>query len=116
MTRWVPCAPVILPLLPDERFVVGLPTLTHVQGIGGFGTELERDSMLEGKGAEDSQIHIAEPRSENGIARHIAIGATRADASGDAWSVGSESCRIEPRRQLTVRWRKPGSGEDRAWG
>src|SRR5271170_1868133 len=54
---------------------------THpVQGIGGFGTELERYSMLEGKGAEDSQIHVAEPRSENGVARHIAISATRPDA------------------------------------
>src|SRR5271170_6576850 len=54
---------------------------THpVQGIGGFGTELERYSMLEGKCAEDSQIHVAEPRSENGVARHIAISATRPDA------------------------------------
>ena len=54
---------------------------THpVQGIGGFGTELEHDSMLEGNVAEDSQIHVAEPRSENGVARHIAIGAARADA------------------------------------
>src|ERR1700733_10387936 len=76
---------------------------THpVQGIGGFGTELERDSMLEGKAAEDSQIHVAEPRSENGVARHIAIGAPWADPPGEAGSVGSESCRVEPRRQLTV--------------
>src|SRR5271170_2648919 len=33
MTRWVPCAPVILPSLPDPRFVVGLPTLTQFKAL-----------------------------------------------------------------------------------
>jgi len=76
---------------------------THpVQGIGGFGTELERYSMLEGKGAEDSQIHIAEPRSDDGVARHIAIGAPRANAPGEPRAVFSESRRVVPRRQFTV--------------
>ena len=105
----------ILPLLPDERVAVGLPTLTHVQGIGGFGTELERDSMLEGKCAEDSQIHIAEPRSENGVARHIAIGATRPDATDNARTVVLERCRIEPRRQFASTGANPAAMTER-WG
>ena len=84
MTRWVPCAPVILPSLPDERDRCRVADTHPVQGIGGFGAELEHDSMLEVNAAEDSQIHVAEPRSDHGVARHIAIGATRADAPGDA--------------------------------
>lgn len=76
---------------------------THqVEGIGGFSAELEDDSVLEGNVAEDSQVDIAESRSENGVARHIAIGATRSDAPWEAGAVVSESCRIEPRRHLTV--------------
>ena len=37
----------------------GVGETHHVEGIGGFGAELERDSMLEGNGAEDSQVDIA---------------------------------------------------------
>src|SRR3984885_2248222 len=32
----------------------GVGETHHVEGVGGFGSELERDSMLEGNGAEDS--------------------------------------------------------------
>ena len=76
---------------------------THqIEGIGRFGAELEDDSMLEGNVAEDSQVDIAEARSENGVTRHIAICATMSGAPREAGSVVSESCRIEPRRHLTV--------------
>src|SRR5580704_9350269 len=45
---------------------------THqVEGIGGFSAELEDDSVLEVNVTEDSQVDIAESRSENGVARHI---------------------------------------------
>jgi hypothetical protein len=63
---------------------------------------LEDDSTLEGDVAEQPQIDIAEPRTDQGVATHVAIGAARANAPGDAGTVGREGSRIEPRRQHTV--------------
>ena len=74
----------------------------HIEGIGGFGAELEHYSTLELNVAVESQVDIAEPWPNQGIARHIAIGAAGADTPEGTRSVVGESCRIEPRRQHAV--------------
>src|SRR5271154_36115 len=57
----------------------GVGETHHVEGIGGFSAELECNSMLEGEGAEDSQVDIAEPGPDQGVARYIAIGTAGAN-------------------------------------
>ena len=85
----------------------GIGETHHVECIGGFSAELEDDPMREGDVAEDSQVDIAEPRSDQGVATHIAIGTAGANAPGFAWSVSGERCRIEPRRQHTINGANP---------
>ena len=55
--------------------------------------------MLEGNVAEQARIHILEARSNQGVALHVAIGAARADATGQARPVGRERCVVEPCRR-----------------
>ncbi len=80
--------------------------------------------MFELNIAEDSQVNIAEPRPDQGVARHIAIGATGTDTSRLAGTIGCERSSIEPRRQHTVGGANPAAvwiefganGRNRNWG